>query len=533
MVPELSNTIGSSILEGWLWWEWDGVARHINMIRVITTILVIVLCAISWLMKKSTRSIPSLPPGPRGLPLVGNLLSIEPELHRYFAKLSENYGPIMKLKLGTKLCIVISSPTLARHVLKDHDANFANRDPPAVALPFSFGGADILWKSYGHEWRKLRKVFVAELMSKKALDACHTLRRQKVVEMVEEVHGKVGSPINIGELTFLTALKVIMNMLWGASLPGENKSSNGVQIRELVEEIVELLGAPNISDFFPPLARFDLQGLRTKMNKLMHSFDKIFESLIDNQMKAGMVCGEDGNEDNGSKDFLQFLLELKQQGDEASLSLNQIKGLLMDVFVGGTDTTSTTLEWAMAEMLQQSEIMKKACKELEEVVGNENIVEEFHLDKLHYLNAIVKETLRLHPPTPFLIPHNPSVTCTISGYTIPKGSRIILNVWKMQRDSEAWKNPLEFQPDRFQNDSENGYYHGKNFNFLPFGSGRRICAGMPLAEKFLPYLLATLLHSFKWNLPEGTELDLSDKFGLVLKKRKPLLAIPTAKSYKN
>ena len=202
---------------------------------------------------------------------------------------------------------------------------------------------------------------------------------------------------------------------------------------------------------------------------------------------------------------------------------------MQDTFLGGTHTTSTTIEWLMAELLQHPEIMRKACKELEEVVGKDNTVEEFHISKLHYLDAILKETLRLHPIAPLLVPRSPCTTQTISEYTIPKGSRVLLNIWAMQRDPKAWENPMEFQPERFLRDAGKGDFQGNNYSFLPFGSGRRVCPGIPLAEKMILYVVSTLLHSFEWNLPQGTTLDLSEKFGLVSKMQQPLIAIPIAK----
>ncbi|KDO65411.1 hypothetical protein CISIN_1g048742mg, partial [Citrus sinensis] len=464
-----------------------------TVVRVIATMSVAII-AVSWLIKKSRT--PPLPPGPLGLPVLGNLLSIEPDFHRYCAKLSRVYGPIFKLKLGSKICIHISSPSLAKQILKDQDAIFANRDPPASALVTSYGLHDIVWMPNGPEWRQLRKVFVREMMSSLNLDDC-ALRRAEVREMVKEVYKKVGSPINLGEQMFLAILNVVMNMLWGSSLHGEERSSVGVEFRQVVGEIVEMLGKPNISDLFPTLAWLDLQGIESKTKKLVLWFDRIFDSVIVQRMKIDAAKGQISKQNEENKDFLHFLLELKQQGeDKTSLSMTQIKGLLLDTVLGGTDTTSTTLEWAMAEMLQHSEIMRKVQQELDEVVGNGSIVEESHIPKLHFLQSVVKETLRLHPPLPLLVPHCPVESCTVGGYTIPKGSRVFVNVWSMHRDPEAWQNPLEFHPERFLKELGKLEYQGTNFRYLPFGSGRRICAGISLAEKMVAYVLATLLHSF-------------------------------------
>ena len=193
--------------------------------------------------------------------------------------------------------------------------------------------------------------------------------------------------------------------------------------------------------------------------------------------------------------------------------------------VGGTDTSSNTFEFAMAEIMNKPEVMRKIHQELDVVVGKDNIVEEFHIHKLHYLHAVMKETLRLHPALPLLIPHCPSEKCIVGGYTIPKGSQIFVNVWAIQRDPSIWKNPLNFDPGRFFDSKWD--YRGSEFNYFPFGSGRRICAGIVMAERMVMYSLATLLHSFDWKLPHGEKLELTEKFGFVLKKKIPLVAIPT------
>ncbi|KAK2653608.1 hypothetical protein Ddye_013464 [Dipteronia dyeriana] len=533
---DLSNMISNFLSElsrfifvswtSWPWW-WDGLTKN-STSRVTPTLVAAALLAIllyAWLIKKTfTSSVPPLPPGPPGLPLLGNLPFLEHDLHRYFAKLSEIYGPILKLQLGRKVCVVISSPSLAKQVLKDHDAFFSNRDPTVAAIASTYGG-DIAWSPNGPEWRKLRKILIQEMMSRTSLDASHTFRRQEVQKMVKEVYAKAGTPINIGEQMFLTILNVIMRMTWGGSLNEEDTIRVGIQFRQVVDEFVYLWGAPNISDLFPALARFDLQGVESKTKKLLSWFDRMFESLIESRTKDHQAGGENKEEEKGSnKDFLENLLD-----DKTSLSLNQVKALLLDTFLGGTHTTSTTIEWLMAELLQHPEIMRKACKELQEVVGKDNIVEEFHISKLHYLDAILKETLRLHPALPLLVPRSPCTTQTISEYTIPKGSRVLFNVWAMQRDPEAWDNPLEFQPERFMRNAGKGEYKGNNYNFLPFGSGRRICPGISLAEKMILYVVSTLLHSFEWNIPHGTTLDLSEEFGLVTKMQEPLIAIPIAK----
>ncbi|KAK7330673.1 hypothetical protein VNO77_24871 [Canavalia gladiata] len=465
-----------------------------------------------------------LPPGPLGLPFFGNLLSLDPDLHSYFAELAQIYGPILKLRLGSKLGIVLTSPAMVREVLKDHDTVFANRDVPAAGRAAAYGGRDIVWSPYGAEWRMLRKVCVVKMLSNTTLDSVYDLRRKEVRKMVSYLHNRVGCPVNVGEQVFLTVLNVITNMMWGGGVEGAERERLGAEFRELVAEMTHLLGKPNLSDFFPSLARFDLQGVEKQMNALVPRFDGIFERMINQRVK---IEGEEGKRKERI-DFLQFLLNLKDEGggdSKTPLTLTHVKALLMDMVVGGSETSSNTIEFAMAEMMQKPEVMKKVQEEVETVVGKDSMVEESHIQNMPYLQAVMKETLRLHPTLPLLVPHCPSETTTVGGYIIPKGSRVFLNVWAIHRDPSIWKNPHEFDPTRFLDAKWD--YSGNDFNYFPFGSGRRICAGIAMAERSVLYLLATLVHLFDWTMPQGEKINVSEKFGIVLKKKIPLIAVPT------
>ncbi|KAK6158030.1 hypothetical protein DH2020_005344 [Rehmannia glutinosa] len=257
------------------------------------------------------------------------------------------------------------------------------------------------------------------------------------------------------------------------------------------------------------------------MTALLRRVDAITEHTIDDRIEKKKLMNE------GRMDFLQILVDLMQEEDnKASLSKQQIKAMLIDILVGGTDTSSTTIEWVLADLLCHPKVMEKVQQELNEVVGLNNIVEEFHIPKLDYLDAVLKETLRVHPIGPFLTPRTPSQSCTVGGYTIPKDSAIFVNVWSIQRDPLAWDNPSEFRPERFLGNNGKWDFSGNNFNYIPFGSGRRVCAGLPLAERMVKFILASLLHSFEWRLPDGEKLDMSDKLLTALRKRIPLVVVP-------
>lgn len=521
--------INSQVSEIWSWW-WEASNQTDELARWVVTASALLVLA--WygrlIMKRSNRGEPPLPPGPRGLPLVGSLPFLDPELHVYFMGLAQSYGPIMKLWLGNKLGIVISSPSMAKAVLKDQDNTFANRDVPAVARVIAYGGNDIVWTPNGPEWRMLRKVCVREMLSSASLDAVYALRRQEMRNTVSHMYGNSGKPINVGEQMFLTVLNVITSMLWGGTIKGEERTSLGAEFRQVVGEITEILGRPNISDFFPVLVRFDLQGLGRQIKGPLLRFDRIFELIINQRLKMDREEAEGKSVDNHSKDFLQFMLKLKDEGDpKTPFTMTHLKAMLMDMVVGGTETASNTVEWAIAEMMNKPETMKKVQEELEEVVGKEKVVEESHISKLSYLSAVMKEVLRLHPALPLLVPHCPSLKSEVGGYTIPKGARVFVNVWAIHRDPSIWPNPSQFNPDRFVTTESKWDYTGNDFSYFPFGSGRRICAGIAMAERMVMFATASLVHSFDWHSPEGEKLDLSEKFGIVLKKAKPLMAIPT------
>uniref|UniRef100_A0A162B039 Cytochrome P450 n=1 Tax=Daucus carota subsp. sativus TaxID=79200 RepID=A0A162B039_DAUCS len=470
-----------NLSDAWLWW---GNFRNMNIHAciLITTLLVISWFAVFINLKKTS---PPLPPGPRGLPLVGNLLSIDPDnLHTYFANLAKTYGPIMKLQLGRKVCIVVSSPSLAREVFKEQEINFINRDVTAAGIEGSYGGTDIVWTPYGPEWRMLRKVCVHEMLSNSTLDSVYGLRRREIRQTVQYIYSQIGSPVNVGEQMFLTIMNVITNMMWGSTVKGEERAVLGTKFRQVVNEIAELLGRPNVSDFYPGLATYDLQGIQKKMSGLIKRFDDIFETVISERQKL------EGQE--GIKDFMECLLKLKSDPDtKVPFTMTHIKALLMDMVVGGSETTSNTMEFALAELINKP------------------------------------QTLRLHAVIPLMVPRCPTETSVVGGYTVPKGARVFINVWSIHRDPSIWERPLEFDPERFLNDKWD--HSGKNFSYFPFGSGRRICAGITMAERMFLLSLASLVHSFNWNLPEGMKIDLSEKFGIVLKKKIPLVAIPTPK----
>lgn len=181
-------------------------------------------------------------------------------------------------------------------------------------------------------------------------------------------------------------------------------------------------------------------------------------------------------------------------------------------FIGGTKTVIDTSVWTMTELMRKPSLVEKAHEELDKVVGRSRMVQETDIPSLKYIQAIIKETLRLHPAIPTLVPHKSERSCEVLGYTIPANTWVFCDVWAIGRDASIWENLLHFDPDRFMKHigNENIDFQGQHFELLPFGSGRRVCPGMTMGSKMLHLNIANMLHAFDWSLPLEKK-DLSKK----------------------
>jgi flavonoid 3',5'-hydroxylase len=285
-------------------------------------------------------------------------------------------------------------------------------------------------------------------------------------------------------------------------------------------ELMTSAGFFNIGDFIPSIAWMDLQGIEGGMKRLHKRFDVLLTKMIEEHTTSA-------HERKGKPDFLDVVMANRENSSGERLTLTNIKALLLNLFTAGTDTSSSIIEWALAEMLNNPSILKRAHEEMDSVIGRNRRLEETDLQKLPYLQAICKETMRKHPSTPLNLPRVSTVACEVNGYYIPKNTRLSVNIWAIGRDPDVWENPLDFTPERFLS-GKNAKIdpRGNDFELIPFGAGRRICAGTRMGIVLVEYILGTLVHSFDWKLPNGTvELNMDESFGLALQKSVPLAAI--------
>eukprot|EP01018_Ginkgo_biloba_P032885 Gb_28863 [translate_table: standard] len=469
-----------------------------------------------------------LPPGPPGLPVIGNLHQFGNLAHRSLRDLADKYGPIMYLRLGSVPTVVVSSPEIAKEVRKAHDLIFANRPETGAGKYTGYDSTDVAFAPYGPYWRHVRKVFVLELVTPKRIQSSRPVIEEEVSLLIsgmlcDSQKGKVAVDVS-KKLSSMTN-NIICRMAFGKKYADEDLDSTG--FKKMLKELFTANGVFNFGDFIPWMDWMDAQGIRRRQKKVHRTFDIFFEKIIAEHVERRMKSKSDVQD--RPQDFVDVLLTVSENPNmEVKITRDNIKALLFDALGGGTDTSAATLEWAMSELLRKPHAMRKAQAELDYVVGRDRKVEEYDLPRLEFLQCIVKETMRLRPVAPLLLPHESMEPCTIGGYHIPAKTRLIINGWAIGQSAAVWEDAEEFKPERFLGSGID--IKGQDFAVIPFGSGRRGCPGISLALTIVQFSLARMLQCFEWRLPGGIsveELDMSESFGMTMPRAVHLLAVPT------
>ncbi|XP_071688772.1 cytochrome P450 CYP736A12-like [Rutidosis leptorrhynchoides] len=489
----------------------------------VTLALLLVLVGILFRLWRSTNlRHKNLPPGPTPLPIIGSLHLLGNLPHRALHKLSQKYGPIMSIRLGSVQFVIVSSPDAAKLFLGTHDAIFASRPNIQAAKYLSYGCKGMTFAQYGPYWRNVRKFCTVELLSPAKINGFAGMRKEEIGLMVDKlkIASKEHKVVNLSEIVGDVIESMVCRMLFG------KKNDDTFVFRTIIDKSMEAIGKFNIADYVPTLAPFDLQGLTKRFKSLSKELDEMLEMLI---------AEHEENKRTDETDFIDILLSLKHKyannHDDLSYTIDRpsMKAILLDMVAGATDTAKTSIEWILCALIKNPRVMKELQKELNTVIGDKPIVEESDLTKLSYLHMVVKETFRLYPIGPLLIPHQSVDDIVISGYNIPKGTRVLVNYWAFGRDPNVWSdNWDEFLPERLIGKDID--YRGSSFQLIPFGTGRRGCPGMNLGLLNINLVVSNLVHCFDWVLPnrmEPSELDMQEKFGLTTPRVQPLLAIPT------
>ncbi|KAB2615518.1 cytochrome P450 71D9-like [Pyrus ussuriensis x Pyrus communis] len=444
----------------------------------------------------NTNNYPSnLPLGPWKLPFIGNLHQLIGCLPHYGLRdLAEKYGPLLHLRLGEVSTIIVSSAEFAKEVMKTHDVIFASRPQILATRILSYGSTNITFAPYGDYWRQLRKICTLELLSTERVQSYQLVREEDITSRA--AFGK--------------------------------KTRDHEKFIYVAEEAGKVAGGFALADLYPSVSLLHLvSGIRPKLERGHKQADRIMENIINEHQKD--LETTKNVEGESVEDLVHVLLKFHEHGGalEFSLTTNNIKAVIFDVFSAGSETSATTVDWAISEMMKNPRVRKKAQREVREVFNRKGKADETSIREMKYLNAVIKETLRLHPSVPLLLPREWGEKCDIGGYGIPVKSKVIVNAWAIGRDPKYWTEPERFKPERFLDSSID--YKGTNFEYIPFGAGRRICPGIlyGLANVELP--LALLLYHFDWKLPDGTkheDLDMTETFGIAVRRKQDLHLIP-------
>ncbi|KAK6150494.1 hypothetical protein DH2020_015426 [Rehmannia glutinosa] len=481
-----------------------------------------------WFLQKllSLKKKKKLPPGPIGLPIIGHLHKLGKNPHQDLHHLAQKHGPIMSLRLGFVPTIVVSSPAGAELVLKTHDLVFASRSTHQASKYISYDQRNIVFAPYGPYWRNMRKLCTLELLSNLKINQFQPMRRAEMEIFVDSLRRAAEKREIVDLSARVSGLSGDMTclMVFGRKYADRDLDEKG--FKAVIQETMQVAAVPNLGDFFPFMGVLDLQGLTRRMKKLSKTFDGFLERIIDDHV-------QNKQEKKQTQDFVDTMMSIMESGEAGfEFDRRHVKAVLLDMLIGGTDTSAASVEWALTELIRHPRCLKKLQKELEQVVGLDQNVKESHLDKLEYLDLVLKETLRVHPVVPLLI-HESTEDCTLDEYHVPKGSRIFVNLWSMGKDPNVWQDPEKFTPERFI--GSNIDLRGHDFQLIPFGSGRRGCPGMQLGLTMVRLAVAQLVHCFDWELPDGmslSDLDMEEHFGLVTGREKHLLAIPTYRLHK-
>ncbi|KAL9331644.1 hypothetical protein ACSQ67_001254 [Phaseolus vulgaris] len=457
------------------------------------------------------------PPSPPSLPIIGHLHLVGSVIPKSFQALARRYGPLIQLRLGASTCVVVSNAQVAKEVMKAHDLNFCNRPQFGSSENYLYKDSDFITVPYGPYWRFIKKLCVTQLLSTTQLGRLRHIRQQEIEKLLKSLLecSSEGRETDLSrDLTALTN-NGLCRMAMSTTCLDHN---DGDDIIGLVTEFMDLAAKLSIGDVLGPLGKFDLFGYGKKLVRIVGKFDGILERILQEH--------EANNSERG--DMMDILLRVhKDPNAEMRLTRNDIKAFFLDIFLAGTDTTSTASQWAMAEIMNNPGVLTKMRAEIDEVVGSSRLVIESDLPNLPYLQAVVKEVLRLHPTAPFSLRES-AEECTINGYDIKGQTRTLINVYAIMRDPEEWTNPEEFIPERFLVD-DSDVTKGGDFRYLPFGSGRRGCPGSSLALTVIQGTVASLIQCFDWKTKGGERVCLEEGSSFSTGLAKPLLCYPVTR----
>ncbi|KAI3761178.1 hypothetical protein L1987_51589 [Smallanthus sonchifolius] len=509
---------------------------HLPLSTTATAVLVVVVTAFLFhIFRRKKVNIVKNKPAPQAKgawPIIGHLhlLAGSQTPQQVLGDMADTYGPIFTIKLGVHQVLVVSNGEVAKECFTTNDKVFASRPKSKSVEIMTYNYAMFGLAPYGDYWRQVRKIIMSEVLSQKRVETLGHVRVSEVRASVKDVYKawfvnnesdgsetvKVDMKQWFGNLVLNVIVRTISGKRYGLN------DEEGVRFQSVGRKFFELLGAFVVSDFIPFTGRFDIGGYEKEMKMASKEMDNIIEGWL-KERKRERECRQ---QQEGDQLFIDVLISVLQDASEEDFPDHDhdtvIKATCLAIIIAGSDTTAVTSTWALSLLLNNPNTLKTVQDEIDEHVGRDRLVEESDLKNLVYLDAVIKETLRLYPAGPLSVPHESMDDCVVSGYNIPKGTRLLTNLWKIHRDPNVWSDPYEFKPQRFLTSQKDIDLKGKHFELLPFGSGRRMCPGLSFALHVLPLILANVIQQFVITKPSNEPIDMSEISGLTTSKATPL-----------
>ncbi|MED6220906.1 hypothetical protein PIB30_049287 [Stylosanthes scabra] len=480
---------------------------------------------ILFLLNYTTKSKKlNLPPGPPAWPIVGNLFQVARSGKPFFAFVNDvrqKYGPIFTLKMGTRTMIFLSDPKLIHEALIENGALYASRPPETPTRSvFSVNKFTVNAATYGPVWRSLRKNMVHNMLSSTRLKEFRSVREKAMDKLIDRLRAEAEA--NNGVVWVLKDARfavfcILLTMCFGLEMDEET-----VEKMDQMMKLVLITVDAKIYDYLPILKPF-YSKQRKRALEIRKEQIEFMVPFIEQRRRAIQTPGSDLSATSFS--YLDTLFDLKIEGRTSSPSMDELVTLCSEFLNGGTDTTATAVEWGIAELIENPHVQKKLFEEIKETVGGERKVNEKDVEKMPYLQAVMKELLRKHPPTYFTLTHAVTEPTTIAGFDIPTDVNVEIFIKPFGNDPKFWSNPEKFDPERFM---EGGMEKDVDITgvtgtmkMMPFGVGRRICPGLGMATVHVHLMLARMVQEFEWSAyPEGKPLDFSGKlvFTVVMKE---------------
>ncbi|KAF5806512.1 putative isoflavone 2'-hydroxylase [Helianthus annuus] len=487
------------------------------------------LTAIYILTKHILHKLNHLPPTPfPTLPLIGHLHLLKKPLHRSLAKLSQTHRqPALFLRFGSRNVLHVASPTAAEECLSKNDVVFANRPHLLSGKYFGYNYTSLPWAPYGDHWQNLRRISAVEILSNTRLDSLADIRLDEIRSMILKFScNKDNGPdhtVNLRSEFSGFMFNVMTRMMGGKRFYGDldgGEVEEAKRFGDLLADTEQVISESKILDMLPNFRWLFAGKFEKRYAAVQQRRDDFMQVWID-EFRAGGLCGGEEKKKK-KKTLLEILLSL-QDADPEYYTDEMIKSLSQALLHGGINTSVETMEWAMTLLLNNPHVLHKAQTEIDSFVGCDRLVNEADLSKLPYLQCIIKETLRMHPTAPLLLPHESSKDCVVGGYHIPHGTMLFVNVWAIQNDPNTWESPDMFIPERFEG-KESSIKVKDGLTMMPFGSGRRRCPGENLALRIVGLALASIIQCFDWKRVGVEMVDMSEAGGFTAPKAEPLVA---------